>query len=336
MHYADRSKRFPDPGSKDSLPLSPSRNRKICIHLRSLFPVVLLCLAEFGCGDLQSGGPQDILHESADGLAFIDGLGRQVEIPKHPSRIISLAPNITETIYLLGAQDRLIGNTTHCTWPEEAKHKPKIGDLINPNYEVILAAKPDLIIASTAGNDRSAVMKLAGLGLPVYVVAPRSVAEIFQSVEEIGLITDCAAKGRQLVAQMEERLERIRLRIEGLPPIHALFITWFDPLLTPGKATFENDVLRLAGVASITAEVPQYYPRYSLEQVLMKDPDVILTIEHQGDPLPDFKTTPGWKDLRAVKEGKVYFLSEFLQHPSPLFVDGVEDLARKLHPERFQ
>ena len=107
---------------------------------------------------------------------------------------------------------------------------------------------------------------------------------------------------------MEERLEHIRLRIEGLPIIRAFLITWFDPLLTPGKTTFENDVLRLAGVVSITADVPQYYPRYSLEQVLVKDPDVILTIEHEGDPLPDFKIVRGWKDLRAVKEGKVYSL----------------------------
>ena len=336
MPYASCSRRFPESGSNGSSAFPASKARRIRILLKAIFPVVLLCLTEFGCGNPQSGNPGDLFRESAGLREYTDGTGRQVEIPRHPLRIISLAPNITETLYLLGAQDRLIGNTTQCSWPEEAKNKPKIGDLLNPNYEVILAAKPDLIIASSAGNDRSAVMKLAQLGLPVYVASPRSVAEIFRSVEKIGLITDCAEQGRRLVAQMKERLERIRLRIEGLPPIRAFFITWFDPLLTPGKTTFENDVLRLAGVVSITADVPQYYPRYSLEQVLVNDPDVILTIEHQGDPLPDFRITPGWKDLRAVKEGKVYFLSEFLQHPSPLFVDGVEDLARQLHPERFR
>jgi len=174
------------------------------------------------------------------------------------------------------------------------------------------------------------------LGLPVYVTAPRSVERIFQSVEDIGRVVDCSAQGLQLVAQMKERLEKVRLRIAGLPPVRAFFITWFDPLLAPGKATFESDVLRIAGVASITADMLQYYPRYSLEQLLVKDPDVILTIAHAGDPLPDFKKTPGWKDLRAVKEGKVYFLGEYLQHPSPLFVNGVEELAQKLYPERFR
>jgi len=301
-----------------------------------LLPLILFCLSIPGCGRHPSANPKDSAKKTNEKIVYTDGIGRRVEIPRHPMRIISLAPNVTETLYLLGAQDRLIGDTTQCTWPEAARHKPKIGDLLNPNYEVILAARPDLVIASTAGNDRGAVMKLSELGLPVYVAAPRSVEGIFQSVEGIGRITDCAARGVQLVAQMKERLERVRARIAGLPPVRAFFVTWFDPLLAPGKSTFENDVLHLAGVNSITADIPQYYPRYSLEQLLVKNPDAILTIEHEGDPLPDFKRTSGWKDLRAVKEGKVYFLSEYLQHPSPLFVDGVEELAKKLHPERFR
>ena len=297
---------------------------------------MLLCLAYAGCLDRNSASSRNSSQASTEKIVYTDGIGNRVEVPRHPQRIISLAPNITETLYLLGAQDRLIGNTTQCSWPEAAKRVPKIGDLLNPNYEVILAARPDLVIASTAGNDRSAVMKLSGMGIPVYVAAPRSVERILQSVEDIGRITDCAAQGVRLAAQMKNRLADVERRIAGLPPVRAFFITWFDPLLTPGKTTFETDVLRLAGVISITGDIPQFYPRYSLEQLLVKDPDVLLTIEHEGDPLPDFGKTPGWRDLRAVRQGRIYFLSEYLQHPSPLFVDGVEDLAKKLYPERFQ
>ena len=292
-------------------------------------PVIL----EAGCRN--SGTPKNS-QDPAGKIVYTDGIGRQVWISKHPQRIISLAPDVTETLYMLGAQDRLIGVTAQCDWPEAAKQKPKIGDLLTPNYEVILAKKPDLVIASTAGNDRAAVMKLSGMGVPVYVCAPRSVERIFQSVEALGVITDCAAQGRQLVAQMKERLNKVQQRLAGLPPVRAFFITWFDPLLTPGKNTFENDEIRLAGVISITADIPQFYPRYSLEQVIVNDPDAIITVEHQGDPLPNLKKTAGWKDLRAVKEGKVYTLGEYLQHPSPLFVNGVEELAQKLHPERFR
>jgi iron complex transport system substrate-binding protein len=296
----------------------------------------LACLISIGCSGQPSATRQEANQKSKDLIQYTDGIGRQVRIPKHPQRIISLAPNITETLYLLGAQDRLIGNTIQCAWPEDAKRKPKIGDLLNPNYEVILAAKPDLVIASTAGNDQNAVMKLSGLGAPVYVAAPRTVERIFQSVEDIARITDRAERGLQLVAQMKERLGKIKLRISGLPPVRAFFITWLDPLLAPGKNTFENDVLSLVGVISITADIPQYYPRYSLEQILVKDPDAIITVKQEGNPIPDFKKIAGWRDLRSVQRGKVYILTEYIQHPSPLFVDGVEELAQKLYPERFQ
>jgi iron complex transport system substrate-binding protein len=306
----------------------PSRYYKVLLLL-----MLLACLDGIGC---TGGYPAKTDTNSTDKVVYTDGIGRQVRIARHPMRIISLAPDVTETLYLLGAQDRLVGNTTWCNWPEAAKQKPKIGDLLNPNYEMILAATPDLVIASTAGNQEGSVLKLAKLGLPVYVSAPRSVERIFQSVEELGRITDCAAQGAQLLVQMKQRLDNVQRRISGLPPVRAFFITWFDPLLAPGKDTFENEAIRLAGVISITADIDQFYPRYSLEQLLVKDPDVILTVERMGDPIPNLKSIAGWKDLRAVKEGRVYLLTEFLQHPSPLFLDGVEELAQKLHPERFQ
>jgi len=273
---------------------------------------------------------------SASTMAYTDGTGRRAVVQRHPLRIISLAPSVTETVYLVGAGDRLIGVTEQCDWPEDAKRKPKIGSLLDPSYETILAARPDLVIASTAGNDRAAVYKLAELGLPVFVTAPRSVEGIFEATRQIGRITDCAAEGERLVAEMKARLQEIKRRLAGSPPTRAFLITWFDPLLAPGRKTFENDVLSLANVVSISADSDQYYPRYSLEQVVAQNPDVILTVFHTGKPLPDLQRIAGWRDLKAVKQGRVYVLSEVLQHPSPRFVDAVEELARKLHPERFQ
>jgi iron complex transport system substrate-binding protein len=313
-------------GSGEPSPHDGNRNHP------ALWFLLLLLATGTACSRKPSSAPNSL----ADKVVYTDGVGRRVAIVKHPQRIISLAPDVTETLYMLGAQDRLIGVTAQCDWPKEVKDKPKIGDLLHPNYEVILAAKPDLVIASTAGNDQAAVMKLAGLGLPVYVSAPRTVEKILHSVEELGRIIDCADQGGKLVAQMKDRLKKVQDRIEGLPPVRAFFITWFDPLLAPGKNTFETDEVALAGVVSITADIPDFYPRISLEQVLVKDPDAIITVEHQGDPLPNLKRVAGWKDLRAVKEGRVYILGEYLQHPSPLFVDGVEELAQKLHPERFR
>jgi iron complex transport system substrate-binding protein len=259
-----------------------------------------------------------------------------VILPVRPQRIISLAPSVTEVLYLLGVEDRLIGVTLQCDWPERVKEKPRIGSLLTPNAEIILSSHPDLIIASTAGNDQAAIHKLEELGLPVFVTAPRNVEGIFQTTRDIGRITDQAAEGERLVAEMQARLRDVGRRLAGLPPTQAFFITWFDPLLAPGRKTFENDVLRLANVVSVSAASEEFYSRYSLEQVLAQDPDVILTVAHSGKPLPDLSRIAGWRSLRAVRLGRVYFLNETLQHPSPRFVDALEELARKLHPERFR
>jgi ABC-type Fe3+-hydroxamate transport system substrate-binding protein len=186
------------------------------------------------------------------------------------------------------------------------------------NYEIILAAKPDLFIASTAGNDRTAVYRLTELGLPVYVSAPPSAEKIFDSILSIGRITDRSANAETLVAQMKRRLEDVRRRLEGFPPTRVFWVTWFDPLLAPGKNTFETSVLARAGAASITS-VNEFYPRYSLEQLIAKDPGAILTINQPGSPVPNLKQTAGWQRLHAVQNGNVYLVSDLIQHPSPRF-----------------
>ena len=299
--------------------------------------VSLMFLAFLAAGCSRTPGT---LHERPPNpaaiVSYTDMTGRRVDLPRHPERIISLAPSVTEVLYMVGAWDRVIGVTTQCDWPEAVRLKPKMGDLLNVNYEKILAARPDLIIASTAGNDRTAILKLADLNLPLFVTAPRSVAGIFTTAEMIGRITDCAPQAEHLVSEIRDRLEQVKRHLDGLPPVRAFFITWFDPLLAPGRNTFETDILRQLDVISITAGINQFYPHCSVEQVLAEDPDVIITVEHTGNPLPDLRRISGWQHLRAVREGRIYVLSEVFQHPSPRFVDAVEDLARKLHPERFR
>lgn len=305
------------------------------LPLLIVLQAISICAA--GCTNRQSSVPQysESGSRPAGTGAYRDGIGRQVYLPRHPRRIISLAPNVTETIYLLGANDRLIGVTSQCDWPADSVNKPKIGDLLNPNYELILAARPDLVIASTAGNDRAAVLKLSDLGLPVFVTAPRSTEKIMESVQSIGEIVDCTERAAELVSEMKRRLAEVQQHLAGLPPVRALFITWFDPLLAPGRDTFETDVLRQAGVQSISGGIEGFYPRYSLEQIIAEDPEVILTVEHKGKPLPDLARLAGWNSLRAVRNGRVYVLNEVFQHPSPRYVDAVEELARKLHPEQY-
>jgi iron complex transport system substrate-binding protein len=303
---------------------------------RFALPCIVLLFACLMAACFRPGPDAQEQSHGLETVDYTDGVGRHIVLPRHPTRIISLAPSVTEVVYMLGSEVRLIGVTTQCDWPEAARKKPKIGTLLNPNFEFILASRPDLIIASTAGNDQAAVQKLDQLGLPVFVTAPRSVESIFETTLAIGRITDRAAEGERLVSEMKSRLQKLRDRLAGIPPTRAFFITWFDPLLTPGRKTFETDLLRLANVTSISASSDEFYPRYSLEQVLAQNPEVILTVNHPGKPLPDLHRVAGWSSLDAVRRNRVYLLSEIFQHPSPRFVDGVEELASKLYPERFR
>jgi iron complex transport system substrate-binding protein len=318
-------------GSRSGNGSVPALNRPVCAASYLLTTTALFLVLCSSCSDTRKAAPQD----ASNLIEYTDGIGRRVLVPAAPGRIISLAPSVTELLYLLGAESQIAGVTQQCDWPARVREKPKIGDLLNPSYEVILAARPDLVIASTAGNDQAAVQRLAQLGLPVYVTAPRNVERIYQSVLEVGRITGHHSEADRLLTEMKERLAQVKRRLDGLPPTRAFMITWFDPLLAPGKNTFENDVLRLAGVESISADIDEFYPRFSLEQVLARNPDVILTVRHSGKALPDLKRAAGWREVRAVQNGRIYILGEVLQHPSPRFVEGVEELARKLHPERF-
>ena len=300
-------------------------------------PALLLSLVLAGCTGRPPATRDSAATPAQDPAirSYVDGIGRRVVLPVRPTRIVSLAPSVTEVLYLLGASDRLVGVTIHCDWPEDARRKPKIGDLLNPNPELILESKADLVIASTAGNDRAAVLKLADLGLPVFVTAPRTVAAILDTVKAIGDVTGCEDRAGELIRAMRQRLDTLARKLQGSPKTRTFFITWFEPLLAPGAGTFENELLRYAGAESITSGIAEFYPRYSLEQLIARDPDAIVAARHEGNPLPDLGRLAGWRKLRAVREGKIYVVSEVLQHPSPRFLDGLEDLARRLHPGRF-
>ncbi len=301
-------------------------------------PLILSLLLQWNCSAPATRNPAGRVENSGQRSSLqehVDGIGRTVTLPAQPRRIISLAPSVTEVLYLLGAGDRIVGVTTHCDWPEEARSKPKTGSLLNPNYELILAAQPDLVIASTAGNDRGAVLRLIELGIPVYVTAPRSVEGIFETVAAIAALTGDRARGDEIRAGMRARLNHIQRRLSAAPPVRALFITWFDPLLAPGRNTFENDVLRHANIVSLSSGIEEFYPRFSLETLLAKDPDAIISVAHPGNPLPDLTRLKGWQRLTAVKSGKVYIADPALQHPSPRFVEALEQLAHMLYPERF-
>jgi iron complex transport system substrate-binding protein len=269
----------------------------------------------------------------------LDELGRAVRIPVSPSRIVSLAPSLTETIYALGLQDRLVGDTDFCDYPAEAQKKPKVGGIINPNLEEIAALHPELVLVTKSINRLETVRALDTLGIPSYATAdPHTVAEILSSTEKLADVLGAPEAGKSLGEELQGRLAALQAKLAAVPPRRVLFIVWTEPLISTGQHTFIADVLRKAGAASIV-ESSQDWPQTSLEEVVRLQPEyLVFASAHEESGARDFEALaarPGWRILDAVRNRHYAVISDAVNRPAPRIVSAIEELARQLHPEAF-
>ncbi len=253
-----------------------------------------------------------------------DELNRSIRVPIHPQRIVSLAPSITETIFALGAGDRVVGVTTFCDYPPEAITKEKIGDTVRPNIEKIIALKPDLVIVSTSSQLEQVVANLGALGIPVYVSNPRNLDGVLSSINGIGELIGEQARASELTANLRARIEAVKQITGSESRPRVLFILGTEPLITVGGGTFIDDLIARAGGLSISSDAGGEYPQYSLETAVAKQPEVIFI--SSGVELPArLKQTP------AAEAGRVYRLDDNLVlRPGPRVVDGLEQMAARI------
>lgn len=272
--------------------------------------------------------------------AVTDEAGRRVRMPAEVKRIVTLAPNLTETVYALGLGDRLAGDTDWCDTPADAKRKPHVGNPQNPSLEAIVALHPDLVLATTSINRVETADALERLGIAVYTSAgdTQTVLGMLDSIARMAELIGAGQHGVELVGQMRQRLDVLHARLADRPLVHVLFVVWDQPLITIGQNTFIADALRWAGAESVVLS-KQNWPQLSIEEVVRLQPDyIVFTGGHAGTAateLADLRSRSVWRDLDAVEMGHVVDVSEEAVRPSPGLVDAIEDLARKLHPEAF-
>ena len=267
--------------------------------------------------------------------AFTDELGREVRINFPPQRILSLAPSVTEDLFALELGNRIAGVTSYCDFPEEAKTKEKVGDTLNPNAERIIALKPDLVIITTASQLELLSRQLGELNIPVYVTNPHTVREVIVSIRKLGAATGAEARAKEIADEMERRIASVERRVNSLPIPRVLYVLQTGPLITAGRNTFINDLILLAGGQSITGDERADYPQLSRETAIARAPEIILAPESHGADLVreedlrrDFAATPAIRANRIVKVN-----ADWISRPGPRIVEGLEQLARGLHPE---
>ena len=272
-------------------------------------------------------------------VTFSDELGRKVIIAHPPQRIISIAPSVTEILFALDLGERIVGVSSYCNYPPEAKRKERVGGYINPSMEKIVALHPDLVIQTADGDLKTFVDRLASLGIPIYITNPRSVTEVMDSILGIGEVTSTSKGAQNLVSSMGQKIQDIHRRVQGQPQPRVLHAMSVDPLISSGKGTFVHDLILLAGGKNVAETARGKHPQLSMEEVMARDPEVILlSAMLSSDSLQEQKKWwQRWREISAVRSGRIYAVeADLILRPSPRIVKGLKEVARALHPELFK
>ncbi|MGI8670435.1 MAG: ABC transporter substrate-binding protein [Aridibacter sp.] len=261
-----------------------------------------------------------------------DDLGKKIDLPNEITRAVSLAPNLTEIIFAVGAGDKLVGVTSFCNYPQEATKIQKVGDTLKPNIENIIALKPDIVFVSTASQLESFTDTLEKQGIDVFITNPNSLEDIYKSIEKIGEVFGNTERAIKLVGDLKTRVAEVESKTENAEKIKT-FVQIDKSLYTIGKESFLTDLIEKAGGVSVTKDVETSYPKISKEKAFALNPDAIILSDSPDNNEPN----EVFANSNAVKNDKVFKINaDILSRPSPRIVDALEQIAKSLHPEKFE
>lgn len=260
-----------------------------------------------------------------------DELGRTVEVPDHPRRLISLTPSVADSLYALGAESDVVGVSAYTKYPPQARQKPSIGLPLNPSLETIVSLHPDLVLGS-ADLPPQNLKAFERLGIPVFLVKPRGIEGIYSSLLDLGNALNREAEAEKLVVRLSSRVEAVRERVQGKERVRVFMLIWADPIVTVGKDAFITDLITAAGGESATRNLAHEYPEISFETVVALAPESVLLIRASSMSVENLAQRTGWESLPAIRNRRVYYADDRLNLPSPVAIDALEDLARQFHP----
>ncbi len=268
-------------------------------------------------------------------LTILDGAGRVVTIAGAPERIVSIASAATEILYAIGCGDNVVGVDEYSDYPPEVADKPKVGTGSELNVEAVLGLEPDLVIAWWFS--REAISTLEEKGLTVVAINPRTVTEVLDTIRMLGLITGHLDEAENLIADMQARMDEITTMVKEIPTEERPLVYYelYSPMKTTGAGTFTNELIFMAGGINIAAGEPVRYPVLSEEYIIERNPDVIIVVSG-GASVEEIKARPGWENIRAVQNDRVYTIDRHLVTSSPRIVEGLEQFCRWFYPDLWR
>jgi iron complex transport system substrate-binding protein len=266
---------------------------------------------------------------------FVDDLGRKMYLAKAPTRVISLAPSVTEMLYAIGLDQEIVGVTQFCDYPPAALAKPKVG-YSNPNIESIVALQPDLVLAPREFLRSGTLDKLEQVKIPAFILEAKAIEDIPSHIQTLGRMLGRSATADRVATDMRQRMGEIKKKTESLPRPRLLYVLNSQPLITVGPGSFIHQLIELAGGANIAAAAKSAYPRLNMEAVIKEDPEILLfpVGRSEGIPPGEQQLWRRWSMLSAVKHDRFHQIeSNLLNRPGPRIVEGLEHLLRIIHPD---
>lgn len=252
-----------------------------------------------------------------------------------PQRIVSLIPSATETIVALGAAERLVARTSFDVDPALA-HLPSVGDGLTPSLELLTTLEPDLVVAWPDNASRTVIGRLESFGVRIYSPQVQSLVDLRQAIEELGGILHLEQAADSLIAVIDADLRAVRTAVAGLEKPDVFYVIWYDPPTTTGSGTYIDQLIEIAGGRNIFADAPGLWPQVSMEEVVRRQPDIVLISQTEDSPIDvgDLASSVGWRELRAVREERVIQVeADLYNRPGPRVAEAARRLVELLHPD---
>ena len=269
-------------------------------------------------------------------------LARTLRTKNSPERIVSLAPNLTEILFALGLEGKIVGVTLHCDYPLAAAAKPKVGTFWQPNIEAVIAVKPDLIVSPGSGQQRSFTERLERAGLNCLTVNTATISELFETIGGIGMATGKQDEANQLVSDMQKKLIELAALAGKQDKVKVLLVVQREPLRVAGRETFVNEIIEFAGGENAIGQTIYKYHPIGAEKVIASGPDVIIEPSMTKEDVSSQQESAirywnKFENLPAVINHRIYVINgDIVSRLGPRLCEGVETIAKYLHPELFR
>ncbi|MEO7715096.1 MAG: helical backbone metal receptor [Capsulimonas sp.] len=270
-------------------------------------------------------------------LTVTDDLGRRITLPHPPRRVVSLAPSVTEILFAVGGQDKLVADTAYCDYPEAAKKIKHVGGPMTPSSETIVAMRPDLVVMADQNISKPTVEALSRkFHAPIYVTAAATYTGVEKNIADLGALMGDSKQTKTVLDAMAHTRRLVAHAVAGKAKPKTFLVIWDSPLMTASGTSFMGDLVRLAGGANVADKTPTPYPLYSPESLVRDNPDIILTGAAGTKTVAKAPKGLARLHLRAIREGRCFGApADWTNRPGPRLRFGLMEVARTLHPEAF-